>query len=116
MMERAVAVLILLEHLALMVDSHQPMEVLSTLTLVVVRDLDLEEKATVKDHHPPAGVLHHLSLYRLDQGGVILNSHSAKPLMAPTVAGEILCLPMVLKMRSHLPGVLKKSHLIGMIT
>lgn len=70
-----------------MVDPHPPMEVPSTQILVLVRGVDLEEKVTVKDHHPLAGEPLHLSQYRLDQGGASPHSHLAKPQMALPVAG-----------------------------
>lgn len=96
-----------------MLDPHPPMEVPSTQTLAPVRGLGLEEKLTVTDHHPLAGESLHLSQSRPDQDGWTPHSHSAKHRMALQVAGETLCLPIVLEMEAHHPGVLRTSLPVG---
>lgn len=70
---------------------------------------------TVKDYHPLAGEPLHLSQSRLDQDGGTPHSHTAKPRMALPVAGETLCLPVVLEMEAHNPGGLRTRHPAGMM-
>lgn len=98
-----------------MVDPHPPVEEPSTQTLALVRGLGLVQKVTVKDHHPLAGEPLHLSQYRLDQGGGSPHSRLTKPQMALPVAGQTLCLPVVLEMEVHHPGVLRTRHPVGMM-
>lgn len=98
-----------------MVDPHPSMAVSSTRKFAPVRGLGLEKKVTVKDYHPQAGEPLHLSLSRLDQDGGTPHSHSAKHQMALPVAGVTPCLPMVLEMEAHHPGVLRTSHPVGMM-
>lgn len=100
-----------------MVDPHPRMVEPSTQTLALARGLGLEEKMTVKGHLPLAGEPLHLSQCSMDQDGGTPHSHTAKPQMeiALPVAGETLCLPVILEMEELHPGVLRTRNPAGMM-